>query len=179
MKIWALEVDGKLLTTTLNDPYHVRALLITTNEDYAYLLGRQLGYLGRHCGKLPRDPLPVGLDNVEEIRTAARSADADAVAFDREGKLVGCLLDDLGAALMTYLRDDKGEVITADLDRYLVLGFLKDVPDGKYSVTGPGIDATYCRIDGLVYPTGGILDGVPFKSLFGKNGIESYNDDSK
>jgi hypothetical protein len=38
--------------------------------------------------------------------------------------------------------------------------------DGMYSIKGPGIDMTYYRIDGIVYPSGGSQDGrvVPHRT---------------
>ena len=40
------------------------------------------------------------------------------------------------------------------------------VDDGMYSIKGPGIDMTYYRIDGIVYPSGGSQDGrvVPHRT---------------
>jgi hypothetical protein len=57
------------------------------------------------------------------------------------------------------LRNADGQVVTI-ASRDLAIRWLKQAcPDGEYSVTGPNIDMTYYRIDGILYPSGGALDG--------------------
>lgn len=57
------------------------------------------------------------------------------------------------------LRDQAGRVVTF-ATRDLTLRWLKqECPDGEYSIEGPGIDMTFYRIKGVVYPSGGTIDG--------------------
>ena len=57
------------------------------------------------------------------------------------------------------LRDETGRVVTV-ASRDLTLRWLKqECPDGEYSIEGPGIDMTFYRIKGVVYPSGGTFDG--------------------
>jgi hypothetical protein len=57
------------------------------------------------------------------------------------------------------LTDAGGEIITI-CDRDLAIRWLKhECPDGDYSIEGPDIDLKYYRIDGIVYPAGGTIDG--------------------
>src|SRR4051812_18179996 len=68
---------------------------------------------------------------------------------------------------MNTLRDHLGRVVTIDEDRDMTLRFLKHrCPDGEYYVEGPGIDMKYYRINGIVYPSGGTIDGqgMPIRS---------------
>jgi len=68
---------------------------------------------------------------------------------------------------MNTLRDHLGRAVTTDEARGMALRFLKHgCPDGEYSIEGPGIDMTFYRIDGIVYPSGGTIDGqgMPIRS---------------
>ena len=57
------------------------------------------------------------------------------------------------------LRDDKGRLVTI-APRELALRYLKhELPDGDYSIEGPGIDMVFYRHEGVVYPSGGTIDG--------------------
>jgi hypothetical protein len=61
------------------------------------------------------------------------------------------------------LRNEKAKVVTvAPLG--LVFRFLKhECPDGEYSVEGPGTNCTVTRKDGILYPSSGVIKGVPFE----------------
>lgn len=57
------------------------------------------------------------------------------------------------------LRDETGRVVTI-ATRDLSLRWLKhECQDGEYSIEGPAIDMTFYRINGVVYPSGGFMDG--------------------
>jgi hypothetical protein len=61
----------------------------------------------------------------------------------------------------TVLRNDRGQIVTVADRRDLVLRYLKHhAPDGDYTVDGPGIDAVFYRMGGVVYPAAGVIDGV-------------------
>lgn len=52
-------------------------------------------------------------------------------------------------------------------DRELALRYLKhECADGDYGLEGPGVDMVLYRINGILYPGGGIIDGetVPPRS---------------
>jgi hypothetical protein len=63
------------------------------------------------------------------------------------------------------LRDEMNGIVgigTRDqIDRFL----RRYVPDGTYTMTGPGVDVTYRRHNGVVYPVRGVLDGRKLPSL--------------
>jgi hypothetical protein len=64
------------------------------------------------------------------------------------------------------LRNDKGEILTI-ASQDLVQRFLKHhCPDGNYTIEGPDTDLILHRINGMVYPAGGTLNGqkVPPRS---------------
>ena len=57
------------------------------------------------------------------------------------------------------LKDEAGEIVTI-CDRELGIKWMKlECPDGGYTVVGPDINLKYYRIDGIVYPAGGTIDG--------------------
>jgi hypothetical protein len=57
------------------------------------------------------------------------------------------------------LRDSNAKLI-AIADRDMVFRFLKHhCPDGDYTVVGPGIDIVCQRLNGVVYPSAGVIDG--------------------
>jgi hypothetical protein len=56
---------------------------------------------------------------------------------------------------------DERDVTVAVGSRDQMARYMKHhVDDGMYSIKGPGIDMTYYRIDGIVYPSGGSQDGL-------------------
>jgi hypothetical protein len=59
------------------------------------------------------------------------------------------------------LRDHLGRIVAITPTRDLCLRYLKhEVGDGEYSIEGPGIDMTFYRLEGIVYPSGGTIDGA-------------------
>ena len=57
------------------------------------------------------------------------------------------------------LRDCNAKLVTI-ADRDMVLRFLKHhCPDGDYTIVGPGIDIVCHRVNGIVYPASGVIDG--------------------
>jgi hypothetical protein len=57
------------------------------------------------------------------------------------------------------LRDERGQVVTI-ASKDVAICWLKQVcPDGEYNVEGPNIDLTFYRINGIVYPSGGMIVG--------------------
>ena len=58
------------------------------------------------------------------------------------------------------IRNGMGQIVTIVHDRRLAFAWLKqESPDGDYSIEGPGLDMTYYRVDGVLYPSGGTIDG--------------------
>lgn len=65
------------------------------------------------------------------------------------------------------LMNELGKTIAMG-SRDLMTSYLKhNVEDGMYAIAGPGIDMTYYRANGTVYPCGGTQDGerMPPRSL--------------
>lgn len=65
------------------------------------------------------------------------------------------------------LMDEGGKTIAMG-NRDQMTRYLKHhVEDGMYAIAGPGIDMAFYRINGIVYPCGGTLDGkkMPPRSL--------------
>jgi hypothetical protein len=76
---------------------------------------------------------------------------------------------------MNTLRDHLGRAVTIDEDRVMTLRFLKHgCPDGEYSIEGPGIDMTFYRIDGIVFPSGGTIDGFAMPARSRAECIETF-----
>lgn len=76
---------------------------------------------------------------------------------------------------MNTLRNHFGQVVTLDEDREAALRFLKHgCPDGEFSIEGPGIDMTFYRIDGMVYPSGGTIDGQRMPTRSRAECIETF-----
>jgi hypothetical protein len=61
---------------------------------------------------------------------------------------------------------DNHKVLTI-APRDLAMRYLKhDCPDGEYAIQGPGINMLFYRIEGVIYPGGGEIDGevIPLRS---------------
>lgn len=52
-----------------------------------------------------------------------------------------------------------GVVVAVGSREQMMVYLNHEAPDGEYTVAGPGIDAKFYRIDGVVYPSGGQVDG--------------------
>src|SRR5262245_23893396 len=67
--------------------------------------------------------------------------------------------DQMERKLEVALRDSNAKLITV-ADRDTVFRYLKhDCPDGDYTIVGPGIDIVCHRLNGIVYPGAGVIDG--------------------
>lgn len=64
------------------------------------------------------------------------------------------------------LMDERDETVAMGSRDQMVRYLKHHSGDGRYSIKGPGIDMTYYRIDGVVYPSGGSQDGqfVPYRT---------------
>jgi hypothetical protein len=59
----------------------------------------------------------------------------------------------------TEIRDANAKLITI-ADRGMVFRYLKHhCQDGDYTIVGPGIDIVCHRVNGVVYPASGVIDG--------------------
>ncbi len=57
------------------------------------------------------------------------------------------------------LKDTNGRTVAMGSLQQMT-GFLKHhVPDGDYAIEGTGTNATFYRINGVVYPSGGMIAG--------------------
>lgn len=82
------------------------------------------------------------------------------------------------------LTDATGLIVAVGTRDQMMSSLKRHSPDGEYAVVGPGIDAKFYKVDGVVYPAGGQVDSqmLPARTrdecvaAFG--GANELNDDS-
>jgi hypothetical protein len=81
----------------------------------------------------------------------------------------------------TTLFDNEGEIRTI-ADRDLCLRYLRHgrgLPEGEYTVRGPGIDLRLHNVGSVMYPAGGMIDGNAFPDRTRRECIETFRGDDR
>lgn len=60
------------------------------------------------------------------------------------------------------MTDSNGKRVVIAPREYVFRYLRHHVPDGDYAVEGPGVDATFYRIKGMIYVSSGVIDDVVF-----------------
>jgi hypothetical protein len=89
----------------------------------------------------------------------------ESISVDRGASRVRAYLGAGGDKMNTKLNECKlmneyGKTIAMGSQDQMVRYLKHHVEDGMYAIEGPGIDMTYYRANGIVYPCGGTQDGV-------------------